>query len=542
MLGLAVSIIVLCGAPLAASADAPAAANGDTPLHGVVFVDSNGDGVRDVGESARAGVRISNGIEVQTTGDDGRYAFDETADGFVRITRPAGFDCTQWYRRDPGDFALVPEPGSDEFFFIQISDIHSYANAPDFVRYSLADAPEWLPSRVGTYAMLWVMWTYYDDVSQHDIAAVFSRALMPGQDTSGLSNSQVLTAYMKEFERPGSALGNVVALQRQALGEVTALDPEFVLSTGDLVLEGNTAPGEIVEPWFALYRELTRATGLRFYDTIGNNEITGSGLDDVDANDPRYGKRLFERFHGPTTFSFDRGPFHFVAIDTHLETPHDGRQSQWEFEKLSDRVAGWLDADLAAHPEQVLVALNHEPFHSLPDWYFYDPADDRGLFAKHGVQYSIAGHIHKNGIEQIGDTTHITTGALSGMRWVVPPSLHPRGYRLFYARERRLYSVWKQIGAPVVAFVHPAIDGKAFATGAPPAAAGGGAAIVAVAADVSGPFESVELRVAGEPVPFERWGEFFLYAELPAGASDVEVRGVRAGGDFVSARLSPPPR
>jgi hypothetical protein len=505
-------------------------------------VDFNADGVRNEGEPARRGVRVTNGIEVQTTGEDGRYAFDETADGFVRITRPDGFSCTRWYLRVPGDFALVPEPASDEFFFIQISDIHSYASAADFARYSLADAPGWLPSRIGAYAMLWAMWTYYDNVSHDDIAAAFSEALMPWQDTRGLSNSQVLIAYMQEFERRGSVLGNVSAFQRQALREVAALDPAFVLSTGDLVLEGNTAPGAVVEPWFALYLENVRATGLRFYDTIGNNEITGSDLDDVAASDPRYGKRLFERFRGPTTFSFDRGPFHFVALDTHLEIPRNGKRPEWEFEQLGARVAGWLDADLAAHPDQVLVALNHEPFHSLPDWHFYDPVDDRGLFAKHGVRYSIAGHIHLNGIEQIGNTTHITTGALSGMRWLVPPSLHPRGYRLFYARERRLYSVWKQIDAPVVAFVHPATDDPVFATGEPPASESGSVAVVAVAADVRGPFASVELRVAGEPAAFERWGEFFLYAELPAGTSDVEVRGVRAGGDFVSARLSPPPR
>jgi Icc protein len=537
-----VSIVVLLGMSLPASAVPPDAASGGAVLSGVVFLDSNGNGVRDDDEAGLPDVRITNGIEVQTTGADGRYAFSETADGFVRITRPDGFACSQWYRRVSGDFALVPEPRSDEFFFIQISDIHAYANAPDFALYSLADAPEWLPSRVGAYALLWAMWTYYDGVSHDDIAAAFGDALAPYQDTRDLSNSQVLVAYKQEFERPGSELGNVLALQRQALAEVAALAPAFVVSTGDLVLEGNTAPGEVVEPWFELYLELSGATGLRFYNTIGNNEITGSRLEDMAPSDPRYGKRLFERFHGPTTFSFDRGPFHFVAIDTHLETRRSGEAPEWEFEKLGDRVAGWLDADLAAHPDPVLVALNHEPFHSLPEWTFYDPVDDRGLFAKHGVPYSIAGHIHRNGIAQVGDTTHITTGALSGMRWMVPPSLHPRGYRLFYARERRLYSAWKEIGAPLVAFVHPAPDDSVFATGAPPPAPSGATAIVAVAADVSGPFETVELRVAGTPVPIERWGDFFVHAVLPAGATDVELRGVRADGGIVRAPLSSPPR
>jgi hypothetical protein len=107
------SIAVLLGMSLPASADAPATAAKGATLTGVVFLDSNRDGVRDAGEAGHPGVRITNGIDVQITGTDGRYAFDETADGFVRITRPDGFACSHWYRRASGDFALVPEPRSD---------------------------------------------------------------------------------------------------------------------------------------------------------------------------------------------------------------------------------------------------------------------------------------------------------------------------------------------------------------------------------------------------------------------------------------------
>lgn len=504
-------------------------------LSGTVFIDSDGDGERGPEEPGLAGVRVSNGLQVLTSDAKGRYAFAEDPSGFVQLTCPDDFSCDPWYRRGEGDFAVTPAPAADDFFFIQISDIHAYADPRDFARYTLPDTPSWIPARLGAWGLLWAMRVYYPGRDRDEIAEHFRRALGPLRATEGLSRSEVLIAYMEEFERPGSPLGDVVGATRDALMEVAALAPEFAIATGDLVVEANTAPGETVESWFEVYDALTRESGVRLINTIGNNEVAGTRLDDFELDDPRYGKRLFQRFYGPTTFSFDRGPFHFVAVDSHHRIENGDDRPDWEFEQLSPRVQTWLDADLASHAGRVLVVLNHEPFHSLPDWgSFYDPVDDHGLFAKHGVAYSLAGHIHRNGVERIGSTVHVTTGALSGMRWVVPASLHPRGYRLFYAKDRRLYSAWKQIGQPIVGFVQPEGAPALFASGAGP-----GDRIVAVAADVAGPFASIELALDGVALETEAWGRYFVAASLPPGTETgtLELVAHRLAGEPETARI-----
>ena len=530
---LAIGLALLLGPILPATAQ----------LSGTVFVDADADGARDPGEPGLAGVRVSNGAEVQTTTADGRYAFDADPSGFVHITRPDDFACERWYRRGSGDFALVPAPSPDEFFFIQISDIHAYADAREFARYSLPDRPSFVPARLGAWGLLWAMRSFYPGRDREQIADAFRGALAPYRPIDGLSKSQVLLAYMEEFEREGSELGDVVTPTREALAEVAALGPEFAIATGDLVMEANTAPADVVESWFELYRDLSAESGLVLVNTIGNNEVAGTRLDEFALDDPRYGKGLFHRFYGPSTFSFDRGPFHFVAVDSHRRVERGDDRPEWEFEELSPRVEGWLDDDLSAHAGRVLVVLNHEPFHSLDEWSgFYDPVDDRGLFEKHRVAYSLAGHVHQNGVERIGATLHVTSGALSGMRWAVPASLHPRGYRLFYAVDRRLYSAWKEIGKPLLGFVQPAVDRRLHATGADDGS-GDERVLVAVAADIRGPFASVSMTLDGEPLAFERWGDYFVRAAVsPDETGEVELRATRADGavSVVSLPLSFP--
>jgi hypothetical protein len=170
-------------------------------------------------------------------------------------------------------------------------------------------------------------------------------------------------------------------------------------------------------------------------------------------------------------------------------------------------VATWLDADLAAHADRVLVVLNHEPFHFDPAWPFEgDPgqtAQDEGLFAKHGVDWVLTGHTHYNSFWPEDGITHITTGALSGFRWVLPASVHDRGYRLFYARDEGLYSAWKSTGEIVIA-LSEGIERPG--------------EVVLAAADRSGPFIALSAERDGVRLPLERWGAYF--ARVPLAAED----------------------
>jgi 3',5'-cyclic AMP phosphodiesterase CpdA len=432
--------------------------------------------------------------------------------------------------------AAAAAAAPDGISFVHVSDVHAWNDPRDFGDYSMP-IPAWIPGPVANWLILWQLARYHPTLDRAGIAAAFRRELAAyGVARAGeLGDLAVLSEWAAELRRPGSELGRVAERLRAALAEIEALRPDFVLSTGDLVLEGNTAPPEVMERWLRFYRDETAATGIPFHHTIGNNELAGIASDDFPTDDPRYAKGAFRALFGPTWFSFDRGPFHFVALDTHAPEPGAGDPRAWSFSRMPEEERAWLDADLARSRGRSVVALNHEPFAADPRWKFagaLEPADDDGLFAKHAVAYALAGHVHWNGFVRVGATTHITTGALSGLRWAAPESVTPRGYRLFWGTpDGALYSAWKETGQPVLELVQPSGDSQRFTNpGADPtraAASDGRIAIVAVAADAGGPFASVRLLQDGKPLPVERWGAWFFAASAGPGVVDLVATDAR---------------
>ncbi|HEY48830.1 MAG TPA: hypothetical protein G4O13_02135 [Dehalococcoidia bacterium] len=99
------------------------------PLEGTVFEDSDGDGMRDEGEPGISDIVVSNGVDVTVTDSTGAYTL--LKDGyFIFITVPSDYTpTTPWYRSVEGDefdFGLeyTPEKATEEFTFVQITDIH----------------------------------------------------------------------------------------------------------------------------------------------------------------------------------------------------------------------------------------------------------------------------------------------------------------------------------------------------------------------------------------------------------------------------------
>ncbi|WP_172979864.1 outer membrane protein assembly factor BamB family protein [Agromyces agglutinans] len=162
---------------------------------------------------------------------------------------------------------------------------------------------------------------------------------------------------------------------------VEAEDPDFVLHCGDITDAGR-------ESDFETYRSLIPAA---LWDRIrhvpGNHEIRW----DITA------RERYERWFGPTSYSFDVGGVHFIALD-----PTQALQEPGLF---SDDLA-WIRDDLAAAGDAPTIMFLHFP---LGDRNFYvndadeflrtiDPFPVRGIFA---------GHIHRNEITRFNGLTQV---------------------------------------------------------------------------------------------------------------------------------------
>lgn len=160
------------------------------------------------------------------------------------------------------------------------------------------------------------------------------------------------------------------AAQRDVALRIAESDPDLALLTGDLIYESGREI-ELDPHYFRPYRELVDR--IPFYAALGNHDVIAEG-----------GRPLLDAVHLPgdeRTYSFDRGPAHFVALDSNGDL---------------DAQALWLETDLAASAATWTFVFFHHPPYST-SIYGSDLAVRAALvpvFDRHAVDVVFAGHAH----------------------------------------------------------------------------------------------------------------------------------------------------
>lgn len=100
-----------------------------TQVRGVVFVDRNGNGMRDSGEPGLSGARVSDQATIVRADSAGRFLINAAGYGLVFVTPPDGYRVSGpfWRRVDAAGeitFPLAPGPKVNEFTFVHASDTH----------------------------------------------------------------------------------------------------------------------------------------------------------------------------------------------------------------------------------------------------------------------------------------------------------------------------------------------------------------------------------------------------------------------------------
>lgn len=96
-------------------------------ISGTVFLDRNGNGIRDSGEPGLDRVAVSNQHQVVTTDPNGAYRLAAGGTGIVSVSVPSGYRATAAFWRAATaeqDFGLTAAPASPDFSFIHASDTH----------------------------------------------------------------------------------------------------------------------------------------------------------------------------------------------------------------------------------------------------------------------------------------------------------------------------------------------------------------------------------------------------------------------------------
>jgi UDP-2,3-diacylglucosamine pyrophosphatase LpxH len=351
-------------------------------VQGAVFLDRNGNLVVDEGEGV-AGAVMSDGISVVRTDAAGRFSLPQNEGSrFVFLSTPNGTKpLAGWYRAaGEGESVLFPLGTRDEsgpLVFAQLSDIH-FAPDPD----------------------------------------AFSRAFADRE-----------MAFL-----PDSTLDGLVA-------EINALEPDFVILTGDIIANAKGPGLAEVKSWFATVDQgfVSRLTP-PVYAAVGNHD---------QVRDPAVDKAVYEEHFGPTYYSFNMKGTHCVVLDPHQLS------GTAQIYTVSAAQLEWLRQDLAyVDANAPILVFCHEP---TTDW--AETSENEALWdllADSDITALINGHWHTNFVLREEPFVELTSGAVCGSWWEGSnPDGTGFGYRVYDVSRGRLESTWRTVGANDVWFASP---------------------------------------------------------------------------------------
>jgi len=220
---------------------------------------------------------------------------------------------------------------------------------------------------------------------------------------------------------------NAVEGFNQAIDTVNKLNPDFVITGGDLIMDALGKDFERSELLYNLYKKSAQRFNMPVYNTMGNHEIFGiydeSG---IQKDHPEYGEKMFENRIGKRYYSFDHKGWHFIILDGIEDT---GESSY--IGKIDSIQMEWIKTDLENlnHITPIVVSV-HIPFITVvtqleegslepnrKTTVITNAKEVLELFESYNLKLVLQGHLHflediyANGIH------FITGGAVSSAWW-----------------------------------------------------------------------------------------------------------------------------
>lgn len=237
-------------------------------VKGFVYEDLNGNGKKDSRERGIQGVSVSNGKEVVLTDESGKYKLPVWKNDIVFVIKPSGYGT-----------AIAKDSCLPQFYYI-----YKPEGSPQNYRYTGSKPTGKLPSSVD----------------------------FPLVKESEPKNFKVLV-----FGDPQPhSVAEVQYYEKAIVKEVEGIKGiSFGISLGDIVWNDlNLYPN---------YIEVMKKVGIPWYNVVGNHDKNMDALADSLSDE------TFEKYFGPSTYSFNYRDAHFIVLDDVLCPDPRGGKGYW---------------------------------------------------------------------------------------------------------------------------------------------------------------------------------------------------------------------
>ncbi len=208
---------------------------------------------------------------------------------------------------------------------------------------------------------------------------------------------------------------------------VNALDPDFIITGGDLIMDALGQSYDTSKALYDLYTEKISGFKMPVYNTMGNHEVFGLYRSDSSiVNHPEYNEKMYEKRLGAKHFSFEHKGWKFIILDAIGQTD----QKKY-FGFIDSMQIGWIQKELEKTDKDKPIAISvHIPFITTFTQLFYGSlvANKEGivitnakevlsLFKDHNLKLVLQGHLHIFEDIFVNEIRFITGGAVSGAWW-----------------------------------------------------------------------------------------------------------------------------
>lgn len=212
---------------------------------------------------------------------------------------------------------------------------------------------------------------------------------------------------------------------QKAVEDVNRLRPAFVVISGDMINSDHDL--KQIRAFWRVVKQIS--SDIPVYLVSGNHDLAPATESDVQS---------YRKLFGKDYYSFSFGGSQFIVLDSSVihypESDPDIRQTQ----------RSWFEEQLAsarkANANHIFVLVHHPWFINNPDEadiYENIPLSERKdylpLMERYGVDFSVAGHYHKEAFARAGGLSMITTGAVGRTL-----GKDPVGFRVFKVYKDRV--------------------------------------------------------------------------------------------------------